>query len=82
MDTINFETATESELAVFLQDHPGHADLLKAVRGLDPETVAALTCMATAYAHGATDAEALDTFNKALAFYGRKPVTSGPKING
>lgn len=82
MDTINFETATEAELAAFLREHPGHAELLRATQGLDEETVAAVTCMAIAYAHGATDAEALDIFNKALAFYGRKPVTTGPKING
>ena len=72
-------TATEAELAGFLQAHPGHVELLKAAQGVDVDTLAAVTCMATAYAHGATDAEALDTFNKALS--GRRPVTTGPKIN-
>lgn len=81
MDTINFETATEAELAAFLQEHPGHVTLLNAAQGLDSQTVACLACMAEAYTHGATDAEALELFNKALAFYGRKPVTTGPKIN-
>ena len=80
MDKINFETATGAELAAFLQEHPGHVTLLNATRGVDAETVACLACMAEAYTHGATDAEALDTFNKALAFYGRKPVTTMPKV--
>lgn len=81
-DDMTAEDATEAELAAFLRTHPGHVTLLKAAEGMDEETVAAVTCMAVAYTHGATDAEALDTFNKALAFYGRKPVTTGPKING
>ena len=79
MNNIDFMTASEAELADFLQAHPGHADLLRATQGLDEETVAAVTCMAVAYTHGATDAEALATFNKALAFFGRSPVTTGPK---
>lgn len=82
MDKINFETATEKELAAFLRQHPGHVTLLNAAQGLDSQTVAALTCMALDYSDGATDAEALDTLNKALTFYGRKPVTTTPKING
>ncbi len=84
LDTENIDimNATEAELAAFFRKHPGHAELLRVTQGLDEETVAAVTCMAIAYAHGATDAEALEIFNKALAFYGRKPVTTGPKING
>lgn len=82
MENIDFLAASEAELADFLQAHPSHAALLRATEGLDEETVAAVSCMAVAYSHGATDAEALATFNKALAFYGRKPVTTGPKING
>lgn len=79
MKKINFETATEAELAAFLRTHPGHVTLLKAAEGLDEQTIACICCMAEAYTHGATDAEALDIFNKALAFYGRKPATTGPK---
>ena len=82
MNTIDIMNATEAELAAFLQEHPGHVTLLKAAEGLDEQTIACICCMATAYANGATDAEALATFNKALVFYGRKPVTTGPKING
>lgn len=82
MNTIDIMNATEAELAAFLQKHPGHVTLLNATEGLDEQTIACLCCMAEAYSNGATDAEALATFNKALAFYGRKPVTTGPKING
>lgn len=81
-DNMNAEVETEAELASFLKDHPGHVELLRATKGLDEETLACLCCMATAYAHGATDAEALETFNRSLAFYGRSPVTTGPKITG
>ena len=82
MENIDFMTASEAELADFLREHPGHVTLLNAVGGQDEQTIACLCCMAEAYAHGATDAEALAAFNKALAFYGRKPVTTGPKITG
>lgn len=80
-DELIAEDAEMKEFAAFLQDHPAHVELLKVARGLDAETVAAVTCMATAYSNGATDAEALEAFYKALAFYGRKLVTTGPKLN-
>lgn len=79
MDRMDIMIATEAELAGFLRAHPAHVELLKAAQGFDEETLSAVTCMATAYANGATDAEALDTFNKARP--GRKSVTTGPKIN-
>ena len=82
MDTIDFMNATDAELIDFLRAHPWHIHLLNSTQGLDEETIACLCCMATAYAHGATDAEALETFNRSLAFYGRSPVTTGPKITG
>lgn len=82
MENIDFMAATDAEILDYLKAHPGHAALLRATEGLDEETVAAVSCMAVAYSHGATDAEALATFNKALAFYGRRPVTTGPKITG
>lgn len=82
MESIHFETAPETELAYFLSTHPGHIELLRAARKMDAETVTALACMATDYTNGATDAEALDTFNKALALYGRKPIATGPTIRG
>lgn len=84
MDTenINFMTASDEELQAYLKAHPARVRLLRHLVGLDEKTLACLACMAENYNRGGTDAEALEIFNKALAFYGRKPVTTGPKING
>ena len=82
MENIDFMTASDEELQAYLKAHPARVRLLRHLVGLDEKTLACLACMAENYNHGGTDAEALEIFNKALAFYGRKPVTTGPKITG